>query len=163
VAQLFIVLERAVVELILEVVHLLTQFVGGLVAVLALRSHFVIYVLELQAGVLLDARDDLLHLVRLVLRDGAVRLNSEFLVFLVAHCQSEQYFHRTGGHSAFIGRRILEQQDAVVLQPGTHILADEEVGPLHNILKAGHAVFNQSHLVSVVDGLGAAPARNEDV
>lgn len=139
------------------------DLVGHFIRVALVVHDLVLHLFELECRVGLHTRDYFLHLLLVLWRSRAVRLDCELLVLLGVHGQSEQHLHRAGGHSALVGRGVLEEQDAQVLYARTDVLGDEQVGPFHNLLEAGFALTRQQLLVGVVDGLWAPAARDQHV
>ena len=97
-------------------------------------------------------------------RGLAVLDHHQAAVLFVLQAEAGQDFQARGRDAALVGRRVLEQDDALLFEPEAGLLRKEQVGALDDVFKVGLAVaVDQVGDVADVDRLGATAAGHKQV
>ena len=139
--------------------------------------------LELLLGVAAEDLDNLLNVLLVHLRDGAVGADAHVVGVLgIGHAHAGEDLKRGASNASLVGGGVLDEDDADALEGDAGIVGDEQVSALNNVLEAelvgasqvtnlaldhrlaGRAL-HRDELMDIVkaDGGRAAAARDEDV
>lgn len=119
---------------------------------------------EFEGCVLLDHLLDVLDVGFVERRHCAVLADTHVLdECLVVKGQGSQDLEGRAGDTALVGRGILEENAAGLLQAEFAVLGDEEIGALDHVGDNGLAILDELANAGEVDGLGPSTAGHEDV
>ncbi|GIX61221.1 dihydroorotase [Babesia caballi] len=155
----------AVHDALLEPDDLAGQDVREVAARLAGAQPLVPQRVELPAGVALDDFENLVDVLLPELGAAAALPDRHLLVErVVVQHERRQHLEAAAGDAALVGRRVLEENDPLVLQDPPRVLRDEDVGALHDELVDALALFVKEPVhVEGRDGRRPATARVEQV
>lgn len=85
-------------------------------------------------------------------------------VLLVLERQTGKHLERRRGDSTLVGRRVLVEHHALLLEEETGLLGEEEVGTLDNVLEVGLALgIDETRDIRDVDGFGTTTTGDKEV